>query len=166
MGLYYKKKIEETYPYLKDGKIRGAIKKLKKDGYILINCFNKLTIDKTNWYALTDKAYNEFGTSLAKLTNGKLKSPSDSQNNQAIQSIKKEYNNKESTNVDKKDDIDFDLVLSKWSEYCPMLSKPRMIDNKRKKMIISLLKNNEATIDDMFKCFKIMASSQVCNGNG
>ena len=76
------------------------------------------------------------------------------------------YNNKESTNVDKKDDIDFDLVLSKWSEYCPMLSKPRMIDNKRKKMIISLLKNNEATIDDMFKCFKIMASSQVCNGNG
>ena len=90
-----RKKIEETYPYLKDGKIRGAIEKLKKDGYILINCFNKLAIDKTNWYALTDKAYKEFGTSLAKLTNGKLKSPSDSQNNQAIQSIEKEYNNKE-----------------------------------------------------------------------
>ena len=33
-------------------------------------------------------------------------------------------------------------------------------------MIISLLKNNEATIDDMFKCFKIMANSQVCNGDG
>lgn len=129
-----RKKIAETYPYLSDGKIRGAIEKLKKDDYIIIDCFNQLAIDKTNWYALTDKAYNEFGTSLAKLTNGKLKSPSDSQNNQAIQSIKKEYNNKESTNVDKKkNEIQTEIfqnpdyiAFRKWmKDNCPFCNNPK-----------------------------------------
>ena len=117
-----RKKIEETYPYLTNGRIRGAIKKLEKENYIIIDCFNKLAIDKTNWYALTDKGYKQFGTSIAKLTNDDQKLPSNCEKSQAIQSIKKEYNTKEDTNVSKKEKSIFvDLWKNDYSTYKQMV---------------------------------------------
>lgn len=99
-------KILNIYPYLSEGKIKGVINRLKLQGYILIDCFNKSAIDKTNWYALTDKAYEMYGTSISKLlnktdesptldnlTNDKLESPIISQNIQPIQYIEENYNN-------------------------------------------------------------------------
>lgn len=103
-----RKKINAIYPYLKEGKIKGAIDRLQKEGYIKIANYNKLKIDKTNWYGLTDKAYMLFGTSLAILTNGEQKSPTIGENNQAIQTINHnniETNKKEDTNVSWKKDF-------------------------------------------------------------
>ena len=179
-GWIYKKAselIEECMLNVSENTIRRYISNLEKKGFISSRKNPNVKWDRTLQYranmkfiieSIKNKGFDGLGgwniqNKVTKLQND----DSNSQNDGALPEITTENTNiKESTNVDKKDEIDFDLVLNKWSEYCPMLSKPRMIDNKRKKMITSLLKNNEATLDDMFKCFKIMASSQVCNGGG
>lgn len=112
-----RKRILETYPYLSERKVRRAIDNLKSNGYILINNFNLSKIDKTNWYALTEKGYSLFGDSnlengntLVNLTNGWSERPSIGQDVKAIQTIKENYINKtvkeekEDTNVSSKDD--------------------------------------------------------------
>ena len=179
-GWIYKKSsdlIDECMLSISENTVRRYINNLEEKGFISSRKNPNFKWDRTLQYranmkfiieSIKNKGFDGLGGWNIQNKDTKLQNDdSDLQNDGAIPDTTIENtNNKESTNVDKKDEIDFDLVLSKWSEYCPMLSKPRMIDNKRKKMIISLLKNNEATIDDMFKCFKIMANSQVCNGDG
>lgn len=65
---------------------------------------------------------------------------------------------KEDTTVSKKV-IDYDLILTKWEEICPMLITPRSIDEKRKAKIRTLLKNHNADIEELFKCFEIISKS-------
>ena len=81
-----------------------------------------------------------------------------------IVSTKNDNSNVVKSNAKSEDKIDYQDVLNKWREICPMLTQPRMLDAKRKKKIVSLLKNNDATLDDLYKCFSIIASSTICNG--
>lgn len=163
-----RKKIANKYPYISEGKIKSVMNKLKDNGYILISNYNKLAIDKTNWYALTDKAYKLFNTSLAKLTNDNTKQPTVGQNNQAIQSIKTIFNNKEiedKSSIKKEDQIDYALIENEWNTICSKLPNVRGISPKRKTAIKNTLKNNNANANDLIKCFKIIASSDFLNGN-
>ena len=64
-----------------------------------------------------------------------------------------------------KEKLDFDEIKAKWKEICPNLSQPRMIDKKRKDAIRSLLKNNNATTDDLYKAFAMISISSYCNAN-
>lgn len=170
-----RKKMCSVYPYFTENIIKYTINKLSEKEYIKIANYNKLAIDKTNWYALTDKAYNLYGTSISELTNvGEKrisigeKCTSNSENNQAIQYIEINYNNKdnkEDTNVSKKDGIDYAYIKEQWEAICPMLASIRDLNPKRKKAIANTLKNNNANVDDMIKCFKIIASSEFCKGD-
>lgn len=176
MGIFIKKKkMCSIYPYFTENIIKYTINKLFEKEYIKIANYNKLAIDKTNWYALTDKAYNLYGTSISKLTNvGEKrisigeKCTSNSENNQAIQDIEINYNNKdnkEDTSISKKDEIDYAYIKEQWEIICPMLASIRDLNPKRKKAIANTLKNNNANVDDMIKCFKIIASSEFCKGD-
>lgn len=51
----------KLFPYLTPKQIRGALDRLVKRGLILKGNFNKTSIDRTTWYALTDKGYAAFG---------------------------------------------------------------------------------------------------------
>ena len=74
-------------------------------------------------------------------------------------------NNKEDTSVSKKDEIDYAYIKEQWKIICPMLASIRDLNPKRKKAIANTLKNNNANVDDMIKCFKIIASSEFCKGD-
>lgn len=74
--------------------------------------------------------------------------------------IKKEREDKSSLSKEK---LDYDEIKTKWREICPELSQPRMIDKKRKNAINTLLKNNNATIDDLYKAFEMISISSYCN---
>ena len=74
--------------------------------------------------------------------------------------IKKEKEDKSSF---QKERLDYDEILAKWKEICPNLSQPRMLDDKRKKAIRELLKNNNATIEDLYKAFQMISISSHCN---
>ena len=47
----------ELFPYMNRRKIRYAIDKLRENGFIITANYNKQAMDKTLWYALTDKSY-------------------------------------------------------------------------------------------------------------
>lgn len=114
-----RRRILETYPYLTEKKVRNAIDYLKSNEYILVSNFNKLKIDKTNWYALTEKGYSFFNdskdqneASLALSSNDWSKSPTIGLKGQDIQDIKQSYNNK--TIIEKEDTIVSSKVEENW----------------------------------------------------
>lgn len=51
---------KELFPYLGEKAIRGALKKLIKNGYLVDGEFNKIAYDRTRWYALGDRMVTEF----------------------------------------------------------------------------------------------------------
>ena len=85
------KAFSELFEYLSDRQISRALKQLVDDGWLIKDNFNTNPFDRTNWYALTDKYYNEFmsqngvansceaihktkDADLPKMVNGKTKS--------------------------------------------------------------------------------------------
>lgn len=51
------KAFSQLFPYLSEDTIRKTLKKLEKNGVILIGHFNKSGFDRTNWYAFTDESF-------------------------------------------------------------------------------------------------------------
>ena len=49
------KAFTELFPYLSEYQIRTALQKLLDDGVIIKGEFNRTSMDRTTWYALTDK---------------------------------------------------------------------------------------------------------------
>lgn len=62
------KAFSELFPYLKPNAVRTALKKLKDADLIIVGNYNKLAYDRTQWYALTEKAEALLGirTSICK----------------------------------------------------------------------------------------------------
>lgn len=69
------------------------------------------------------------------------------------------------TSISKKDTINYAEILLQWKKINPNLKQLRMIDEKRKKAIRTLLKNNNATIEDLYKAFQMISISSFCNAN-
>lgn len=69
------------------------------------------------------------------------------------------------TSISKKDTINYTEILLQWKKINPNLKQPRMIDEKRKKAIRTLLKNNNATIEDLYRAFQMISISSFCNAN-
>lgn len=65
----------------------------------------------------------------------------------------------------KNNNYDFDEIKAKWEEVNPTLSSIRCFNEKRKKALRTLLKNNNATIDDLYKVFEIISICSFCQGN-
>ena len=54
------KAFSELFDYLSDRQISRALKSLVDDGYLIKDNFNTNPFDRTSWYALSDKFYDEF----------------------------------------------------------------------------------------------------------
>lgn len=53
----------EQFPYLTENQLEYALTKLRDAGYIEVGNFNKSKYDRTLWYTLTEKAYDELQNS-------------------------------------------------------------------------------------------------------
>lgn len=146
-----RKRINEQYPYLTEDKIRGALNRLEKKGLILVSNYNKIKIDKTNWYALTNEAYGLFGTSLGKITDRWGKSPSNWENTQAIQTIKQNYKNKSINKEIYKEIVDF------WNNSTKSFAKVHVISEKIKSAINSRIRDGYS-VDDIKKAILLCES--------
>lgn len=89
-----------------------------------------------------------------------------------------EHNNNSNIDSNKEKEIDKSIskkselklcnyieVHNKWEETNPNLPSIRCFNEKRKKALRTLLKNNNATIDDLYKVFEIIAVCSFCQGN-
>lgn len=94
-----RKNILNTFPYLTERKIRDAIDKLIKDGYVLKGNYNPDKMKKTNWYALTKKSLKLFDQSSVNMSNDWSKCPTkdniNKDNNIEKESISKDIPKKE-----------------------------------------------------------------------
>lgn len=64
----------------------------------------------------------------------------------------------------KKTSIDYDFIKSEWERINPNLASIRGLNDKRKEAIKSLLKKNNASVDDLIKAFEIISICSFCNG--
>ena len=75
-------------------------------------------------------------------------------------------NNKEEKDksFSKKERIDYDAIVKCWNETNTLLPNVKMLNNKRKEQIRTLLASNNATVDDLMKAIKIISMSSFCQG--
>ena len=59
----------KLFPYFSERQVRYTLEKLEKHGLILVGNYNAKPMDRTIWYALTDKAYELFGQVAPHMTN-------------------------------------------------------------------------------------------------
>ena len=64
----------------------------------------------------------------------------------------------------KSDTIDYSMLKSKWEELNPNLSSIRDVSEKRKRSIKTLLKNNNANVEDLIRAFKIVSICSFLQG--
>lgn len=82
-------------------------------------------------------------------------------NNSNIDSDKEKEIDK---SISPKKNIDYDNVKQMWEQTNPNLQSFRGFNEKRKRALNTLLKNNNATIDDLYKAFEIIAVCDFCQG--
>ena len=61
--------------------------------------------------------------------------------------------------------VNGDEIKKKWEELNPNLPSIRCFNEKRNKALKTLLKNNNATIDDLYKVFEVISACSFCQGN-
>ena len=76
----------------------------------------------------------------------------------------KDNNNDKDKSLSSNNKSIFVELKSKWETTNPNLPSIRCFNEKRKKAVTSLLKNNNATIDDIYKAFEIISVCSFCNG--
>lgn len=109
------------------------------------------------------KKYKEYSFSTTNDCSNLTWNESSNNNNTTNNNYKEKEDNKLSSQ--KKETINFDEIKAKWEEINPTLPSIRAFSEKRKKALQTLLKNNNATIDDLYKVFEIISVCSFCQGN-
>ena len=62
--------------------------------------------------------------------------------------------------------IDYDDVQAKWGEICHTLPQIQRFTPQRKRKLKAALNQSGLTIPDLYKCFRVIASTAFLNGSG
>ena len=172
------------FPYMNKTKICRVMAHLESEGIIIKDNFNKDNRDRTLWYSFADEGINilnDCGYDISKMTKCTVQNELCKIQNEQPLPYNKQTNNKQEykkENIDnklsikekkdksfsKKERIDYDAIVKCWNETNPTLSSVRMLNDKRKKQIRTLLASNNATVDDLMKAIKIISMSSFCQG--
>lgn len=161
----------QLFPYINKTKIFRVLKHLEECDIILKDNFNTSVWDKTLWYSFSDHGLCELHAFGYDVTDFGKMNHRDNQSETTIPYNKHTDNNEEKEidkSISKKNEFklcDYIEVHNKWEETNPNLPSIRCFNEKRKKALRTLLKNNNATIDDLYKVFEIIAVCDFCQGN-
>lgn len=167
----------KLFPYIKERTLARYLIELEENNIIISGNYNTNSFDKTKWYAFSIPFTYELQNlgykieDICSCQNVSFDSHKMAnrmtESDEPIPYSKHTDGEKEKGKEDKssfpKERLDYDEILSKWKEICPNLSQPRMLDDKRKKAIRELLKNNNATIEDLYKAFQMISISSYCH---
>ena len=148
----------ELFPYVTQRQIQNALKHLRDEGVLQVGNYNKLTYDRTLWYAFTEKGkciMQKCKMDYAKKGNGLC------ENVQPIPDIntddKTSYINK-----DNKQGIDYSKIVNMYNDICISFPKATKLSDTRKKSIKARL--NSYNYDDFEKLFKKAQASDFLKG--
>lgn len=157
----------QLFPYINKTKIFRVLKHLEECDIILKDNFNTSVWDKTLWYSFSDFGFSELNACGYDIIDFVKMNHRDNQSETTIPYNKHTDNNKEKEidkSISSKKNIDYDNVKQMWEKTNPNLQSFRGFNEKRKRALNTLLKNNNATIDDLYKAFEIIAVCDFCQG--
>lgn len=167
----------KLFPYINKTKIFRVLKHLEEEGLLIKGCFNQDARDRTLWYAFSDngiETLKSFGYDMVdfKMTNCIVQNEICTVQNETTipynkhtDSIKEKEDNKLSSQKNELKIGYYIEIHNKWEETNPNLPSIRCFNEKRKKALRTLLKNNNATIDDLYKVFEIISVCSFCQGS-
>lgn len=158
----------QLFPYINKTKIFRVLKHLEECDIILKDNFNTSVWDKTLWYSFSDFGFSELNACGYDIIDFVKMNHRDNQSETTIPYNKHTDNNKEieiDKSISTKKNIDYDNVKQMWEKTNPNLQSFRGFNEKRKRALNTLLKNNNATIDDLYKVFEIISVCSFCQGN-
>ena len=148
----------ELFPYVTQRQIKNALKHLREEGILQVGNYNKLTYDRTLWYAFTEKGKSivqKCPMDCAKTSNGLC------ENVQPIPDIntdnKTSYINKDNNNK-----IDYQKIANMYNDICISFSKVSKLSDARKKSIKARL--NTYNYDDFKTLFTKAEASDFLKG--
>lgn len=163
--------IDGVCSILKEGKtaIYNVIDELKGLGYCtVLTCRDEKGRISGNDYTF----YEEPQIDLPQVESPRMENPNmDNQPQLNTYNIKDIFNKEEKEDnklSSQKNELklgNYIEIHNKWEETNPNLPSIRCFNEKRKKALRTLLKNNNATIDDLYKVFEIIAVCSFCQGN-
>lgn len=159
------KAFSELFPYMSNGQITRALKKLETEGCIKTGNFNSQPYDRTKWYAVTDYGYalcendksicQNQQMELSETTNGIVAV------DEPIPDVKQDalhLKNKDSKSCD------FESWKNAYNELCPSLPTCRALSQRRKTAIRSMMKQG-VKIDDFKEACQKAETSDFLKGN-
>lgn len=149
----------ELFPYVTQRQIKNALKHLREEGILQVGNYNKLTYDRTLWYAFTEKGKSivqKCPMDCAEMSNGLC------ENVQPIPDINTD-NKTSYINTDSKQGIDYSRIVNMYNNTCVSFPKITKLSESRKKAIKARL--NMYTYDDFQTLFSKAESSDFLKGN-
>lgn len=161
--------MKDIFPYLSEKQIRTNIDKLVSEGYLITGNYNKTSMDRTLWYAITEK-----GESLIRHDDFPEKENACSQKGKSIlpngqMEITKEENGNsrmvraipDNDTDNKKDNYSYNDIVEYYNDKCNCLPRCTMISEKRKKAIAACSKQFG---DRIFTALDIVSKSDFLSG--
>lgn len=142
-----RKAYKELFPYMSERQINLTFEKLIANGLIKTGNYNRLTYDRTLWYALTKKGKSILHFDImdyAKMSNG------------LCQNVEPIPNNKPN--------INYKEIIELYHSICVSLPKVVKLSKSREKAIRARL-NQGYTLSDFKICFENAQSSSFLCGN-
>ena len=148
----------ELFPYVTQRQIQNALKHLRDEGILQVGNYNKLTYDRTLWYAFTEKGkciMQKCKMDYAEMSNALCK------NVQPIPDINTD-NKTSYINTDNKQGIDYSKIVNMYNDICISFPKITKLSESRKKSIKARL--NTYSYDDFQTLFSKAEASDFLKG--
>lgn len=157
-GLYWTynsvQAFSKLFIYASPKQLRTTLDKLIENGYIVAGNYNKLSFDKTKWYAITPEGQYVL---LAGQTHLPKRADTFAQEGKAIP-----YNKPDYKTTDNKHIYKYQLIVDKYNEICLNLPKCTKLTDKRKKQLEKVLKTYSE--DEITTTLTKTANSLFLNG--
>ena len=148
----------ELFPYVTQRQIQNALKHLRDEDILQVGNYNKLTYDRTLWYAFTEKGkciMQKCKMDCVKMSNALCN------NVQPIPDINTD-NKTSYINTDSKQGINYQKIVDMYNNTCVSFPKITKLSDSRKKSIKARL--NTYSYDDFQTLFNKAEASDFLKG--
>ena len=148
----------ELFPYVTQRQIQNALKHLRDEDILQVGNYNKLTYDRTLWYAFTEKGkciMQKCKMDCVKMSNALCN------NVQPIPDINTD-NKTSYINTDSKQSINYQKIVDMYNNTCVSFPKITKLSDSRKKSIKARL--NTYSYDDFQTLFNKAEASDFLKG--
>ena len=152
----------ELFPYVSQRQIQNALKHLKEEGILQTGNYNKISYDRTLWYAFTKKGeciMQKCKMEDAEMLNGNSENVKPIPNNKPIDKTNSKPNN------NKEENVPYEKIKNLYHEICVSYPKLIKLSDNRKTAIAARFKEYNYNIEIFRTLFMKAEDSEFLKGN-